>query len=239
MITTETIQVLVKKYQTQEINIWREYFQHLFLSYFYQQEHTDVIYFKGGTALRLIYQSPRFSEDLDFSSSLKNIKKIEQAIVATLVEIEREGIGTELREATTTTGGYIAIIHFRNNGNVTVIQLEISLRSSKEEGATTTIVSDFVPPYKVVQTSQSYLVAGKIAALLSRKKPRDFYDFYFILRAGLFSEKQKKLLPEVLKTFKVVHIRFDQELKRLLPKSHWPIIRDFSASFEREIKRFL
>src|SRR3989344_2510398 len=110
MITAETIQALARKYQTEEINIWREYFQHLFLSYFFRQEHADKIYFKGGTALRFIYQSPRFSEDLDFSSSLKDTKKIEQAVITALAEIERERVDTELQHATRTAGGYLAIM---------------------------------------------------------------------------------------------------------------------------------
>lgn len=239
MITAEVIQTLAKKYQTEETNIWREYFQHLFLSYFYRQEHTDKIYFKGGTALRLIYRSPRFSEDLDFSSSLKNIKKIEQAVIAALAEIEREGISTELEQATKTTGGYLVIIRFKSSGGIIAVQLEISLRNGKERGETTIIISDFIPPYPVIQLSQAQIVKGKITALLSRKKLRDFYDFYFILRANLLPEKQKEVLQKILKAFNTADIRFNQELKRFLPKSHWPVIRDFPAAFEREIKRFL
>ncbi len=239
MITAETIQALARKYQTEEINIWREYFQHLFLSYFFRQEHAGKIYFKGGTALRFIYQSPRFSEDLDFSSSLKDVKKIEHAVIAALAEIEREGVGTELEQAAETTGGYLAIIRFKNNGKTTAIQLEISLRNGKDSGDTTTITNDFIPPYTIVQLSQAQIVEGKVAALLSRKKPRDFYDFYFILRANLLPGKQKEVLQKILKTFSTINIRFDQELKRFLPKSHWPVIRDFNAAFEREIKRFL
>lgn len=61
MISEEEIQRLASKYQTSEGNIRREYFQHLFLSYFYQQPKAADIFFKGGTALRLLYQSPRFS----------------------------------------------------------------------------------------------------------------------------------------------------------------------------------
>ncbi|MBI4675942.1 MAG: nucleotidyl transferase AbiEii/AbiGii toxin family protein [Chloroflexi bacterium] len=62
------------------------------MSYFYQQPQTDRIYFKGGTALRTLYDSPRFSEDLDFSSSLTSIRPMEQAVLETLAEIERENI---------------------------------------------------------------------------------------------------------------------------------------------------
>lgn len=240
MITREALLILAKKYQTEEVNIWREYFQHLFLFYFYRQEHTDKIYFKGGTALRLVYQSPRFSEDLDFGSSLKDVKKIEQAVIAALAEIEREGVGTELEHATATTGGYLAIIRFKNNGGSIAIELDISLRNGKKKkGEITTIVNDFIPPYTITQLSLTQMVEEKIVALLSRKKPRDFYDFYFILRANLFPEKQKDILQKILKAFKTTSTSLDKELKRFLPKSHWPVIRDFSATFERELKRFL
>ncbi len=89
MITNEHMRVLAIKYQSTELNIRREYLQHLFLSYFYQQPATDTVYFKGGTALRIIYQSPRFSEDLDFSTAHSGTKEIEQAILRTLYAIER------------------------------------------------------------------------------------------------------------------------------------------------------
>jgi len=76
MISNEALQALATKLQTTELNVRREYFQHLFLSYFYQQPLTDRIYFKGGSALRMLYHSPRFSEDLDFSSSVTGLLRI-------------------------------------------------------------------------------------------------------------------------------------------------------------------
>lgn len=240
MITAEIIQTLSKKYQTETVNIWREYFQHLFLSHFYKQPEAGDIYFKGGTALRLIYQSPRFSEDLDFSSSIKNIKKIEHAVINTLTEIEREGVDMELTEATETTGGYLATMQFGNNGDRIATRIEISLRSNKkDEGELVTIASDFVPPYTLVQLVQEKMVEGKITALLSRKKPRDFYDFYFLLRANMIPIKSKELLQDVLDALQASHIRFDHELKQFLPQSHWPMIRNFKASLEREIRKYL
>lgn len=68
MITQDTIKKLATAHQTSEFpNIIREYFQHLFLSLLYRVEGAENILFKGGTALKIIYKSPRFSEDLDFS----------------------------------------------------------------------------------------------------------------------------------------------------------------------------
>ena len=240
MITAEIIQTLTKKYQTEAANVWREYFQHLFLLYFYKQPEASEIYFKGGTALRLIYQSPRFSDDLDFSSNAKDVKKIEHAVINALAEIEREGIATELTEATETSGGYLATIRFRNNGERIATRIEISLRNGKKErGELVTIAGDFIPPYAIVQLTQAQLVEGKIAALLSRHKPRDFYDFYFLLRANMIPVKSKTLLQGALDALRASNIRFDYELKRFLPQSHWPMIRNFKGALEREIKRYL
>lgn len=259
MISKEAIKKLTDKYQTFEPNVWREYFQHLFLSYFYQQPETDKIYFKGGTALRFIYNSPRFSEDLDFSSATQNTKAVEEAIIRALSEIERERIKTALREAKLTASGYLVNAIFKNNGGIIKIQMEFSFREKKGEGGvkktittddfkemamtnitatTTAIVGDFVPPYTVVQLAKEELIDEKIQALLIRKKPRDFYDLYFILRADLLPVEERKVLMEVLKALRGTNIQFEKELKQFLPKSHWMIIRDFPATLEREIKRF-
>jgi len=67
MLDREIIRKLALQHQTTEINIAREYVQHLFLSVFYQEPDSEKVLFKGGTALRITFQSPRFSEDLDFS----------------------------------------------------------------------------------------------------------------------------------------------------------------------------
>ena len=68
MISEDTIQAIAKKEQATELNVRREYFQHVFLSHLYRQSESDQTYFKGGTALRLIYRSQRYSEDLDFDT---------------------------------------------------------------------------------------------------------------------------------------------------------------------------
>jgi len=192
MIDQDQIKKLAVSYQTLELNVRREYYQHLFLSYFYQQSNGGKVYFKGGTALRIIYGSPRFSEDLDFSTDLRDIKILEQAILSTLQEIEREGIDVSLEEAKETSGGYLAVIGFEMGEGVVLIQLEISLREGGKKGEVVTIANDFISPYTIVSLGREQLVGEKIRALLTRQKPRDFYDLYYILRSGLLSLDQKK-----------------------------------------------
>lgn len=215
----------------------REYLQHLFLSYFYQLPQSNEIYFKGGTAFRIVYQSARFSEDLDFSTNRANIPGIEDCLLKILEKIEKENIEATLQEAKTTTGGYLAVIDFKLFGKTIPIRIEISFREKGDKGELVTITSDFMPPYRVIVLREDQLVAGKMRALCSRKKPRDFYDFYFILRKQLPIPDKKILFPEVLDALRFSRINFAVELKQFLPKSHWMIIKDFKITLEREIRR--
>ncbi len=239
MISNDTIRELAHKYQTTELNVRREYVQHLFLSYFYQKPQTDKIYFKGGTALRILYDSPRFSEDLDFSSSLTTIHPIEQAVLETLAEIERENIRPELSESKRTSGGYLAIMTFQLGADTVSLQLDISLREGRKQGEPITVASSYIPAFTVISLAREQLIKEKLTALLARKKARDFYDLYFILRANLLPTKERSVLTQSLETLRESDINFEKELKQFLPKSHWALIRTFRTTLEREIQRYV
>ena len=239
MLSQDQIKNIANKYQTTELNVKREYFQHLFLSYFYQQPEVDRIYFKGGTALRIIYNSARFSEDLDFSSSYTGVEEIEKALESTLNQIEKEGIEVDLEEAKTTSGGFLSLVHFKTADERISIRLEVSLREGEKKGEVVTVAGDFIPPFTIVSLERSQLVDEKIQALLSRKKPRDFYDLYFILRKDLLPPQKKDILSEALKTLASSDINFEAELKQFLPRSQWAIIRNFKSTLETEINRFI
>jgi len=113
------------------------------------------------------------------------------------------------------------------------------MREGDKTGEVTTIINDFVPTYTVMVLSKDELVNEKMRALFNRQKARDFYDLYFLLRANLVGENSKATLQAVLDALHGTTIRFDRELKRFLPKSHWPIIRELRSALEREIQRYL
>ena len=239
MVAQDQIRRLSTKYQTSELNVIREYLQHLFLSYFYQLPQSTDIYFKGGTALRFVYQSARFSEDLDFSTNKGNIPGIEDRLLEVLGKVEKENIQATLQEAKTTSGGYLAIIDFVLLDQRVPVQIEISFREKVVTGEVVTVTSDFIPPYNLVILAFDQLVSGKIRALKARRKARDFYDLYFILRKQLPIPDKKDVLSEVLHALHSQDINFEVELKQFLPRSHWAIIRDFKNTLEREIDRFI
>lgn len=237
MISQDLITQLTNKYQTIEVNVSREYFQHLFLLYFYQQPKASTVYFKGGTALRIIYQSPRFSEDLDFNAAGLDTKTIEEIILDTIAQIQKEDVSVNIQESKETSGGYFATLEFE--GKV-AINLQISFRETETRGDIFTVLNDFIPPYTIVTLAVEQLIGEKMRALLDRKKPRDFYDLYFIIRdPRLRPYLPKERFREALEMFKNTDINFEFELKRFLPKSHWVVIRDFNRVFEREIQAFV
>ena len=244
MISPDFIKKSAVLKQTTEINILREYLQHLFLSFFYQEKDSDQILFKGGTALKFVYGSPRFSEDLDFSAKILKPSKIEKILTEALLKIERENVKVELNEAKTTSGGYLAIYRGSFLEQEISIQLEISLRKEAGAGEAALINQDFIPPYTLMHLAEKKLTAEKLKALLTRAKFRDWYDLYFILRKGLEIDFKifnfgKKALGEKLlkKTRNLKEREILRELKVLLPVSHRPVLKNFKAVLEREIKR--
>lgn len=245
MISQSILQSLAKKYQTSEFpNIAREYFQHLFLSGLYKLEDSEKLLFKGGTALRIIYGSPRFSEDLDFSIiGLKQSqykKFIEDIFTKTLSDIELTGVWVELgAKPGPTSEGYYADASFKMYDYPSaIVSINISGRKKASAAEIDLIPNDFVAAYNIYHLSQKELVEEKVFnALLQRKKARDFYDLYFIMRKGLLDLEQKRRLKTQSNFIKSTaeQINFKKELSVFLPVDQQIIIKNFKANFIREL----
>lgn len=246
MISIETLEKLSRQYQMGIFpNVIREYFQHIFLGELYKLPNSEKLLFKGGTALRIVYGSPRFSEDLDFSlfgvASHEVKLFIEELFLKTLSEIEKMGIQVKLGERFgTTSGGYLGIATFQMFDYQPIgVEINISTRSGVIiKGEVDSISNNFVPTYTINHLPQNELIDEKIfGALIERKKPRDFYDLYIIMRQGRLSPEQKKKLA-MKKDFIIIEakqINFKNELSTFLPIDQQGIIRDFGATLEREL----
>ncbi len=240
MIDRDFIRKITTKYQTTSLNVLREYSQNLFLSQLYLQKDSDFMLFKGGTALRLIYNSPRFSEDLDFTAVKMSRLKIENLIQNALVEIEKFGIDIRIDEFSATSGGYIGFMTLAILEEKVSLELNISRRiAGSGKGEVTLISNEFVLPYNLIQLSRRELVGEKIKALLERSKPRDFFDLYFILRSNLLPAQEKRILHRVMDRLRNTEYNFDRELKIFLPKSYHGLIKGFKSTLQREIEKLV
>jgi predicted nucleotidyltransferase component of viral defense system len=224
------------KNQTTLKNVSREYVQHLYLSNFYQLKKSEHFFFKGGTALRLVFRSPRFSEDIDFTAS-SNSGLFEDLFQDTLTRIEQEGLRIDLEESKQTTGGHLAIINVAVYNEPITIKIEASQRKKKTiQGEKSSVVSDMFPSYTVQILDQQTLVSEKIEAFLTRHKIRDFFDLYYILRARLGTKSVAEKKNEILKTIATTKQDF-KDLKQFLPKNFWPIAEDLKRNLMSELKR--
>ena len=195
MISKELLlEAAKRKGLTNKEHIEKDYYQDLFLFHIYKQ--TNLLVFKGGTALYKFYQLPRFSEDLDFSvlqqSDIKailflTVEKIPHAKISEVKEM-RESILCKIRCPGIITAG-------------NTIRIDISTDNpvlSKFE------VKNYIPPYidinpfaaRVMNIQE--IIAEKIHALLARQKSRDVYDLFFILR---FTTLDKELVLRKLNHF--------------------------------------
>jgi predicted nucleotidyltransferase component of viral defense system len=239
MITEEEIRKLSIKSQTIPQNIGREYFQHLFLRSFYQQADSEKILFKGGTALRLVFDSPRFSEDLDFSGFKTNQREIENLLETTILAISLEE-KIELKEAKTTTGGYLSRFEGQIAGLKIGLGLDISLRNGRKMiGEVKTVPNTYLPEYTIITLPEEILFEEKIQAVLTRGKPRDFFDLYFLLRRGFGKIVKIDNRKEILKKIEDIDNRLiTSELKTFLPKSHHLLLPSFKKNLKQELEKF-
>ncbi len=239
MLSIKNLEKFTDQSQTSIQNVVREYCQHLFLSYLYQQAGSERLLFKGGTALRIVFHSPRYSEDLDFTGVNITQREVEEIFTNTLADIENTGIRIELEEGKPTTGGYLGIAIFQAYDRSVKVQIEVSLRNGKEvKGINSFIENDYIPAYTLVHLSKELLIQGKLDALMNRHKPRDFYDYFFLLSGNYPLAKEKDNLAKTRKLLTETTYNFRNELKELLPASHIMHLRDFKKILEQKILSF-
>ncbi len=173
--------------------------------------------FYGGTALRLLYNLDRFSEDLDFSL-LQPLKKfrLSSYLGSLRDEMESFGFSVEIGERQKNIETPIESAFIKANTRIHVIQAgvpkAIADRIHRNAVCKVKLEVDIDPPpyadfnvnyidYPVPFSIQAYsgpsLLAGKMDAVLSRGwqnrvKGRDWYDFAFLVR-----KKIPLLLPHL------------------------------------------
>jgi len=240
MLTKEQLFIIQNKFQTLKTNVLREYVQHLFLSSLYRTNGSENILFKGGTGYRIAYKSPRFSEDLDFSAGNISIREIEQIMINVMADLSNNGLMCEIEESKGTTGGYLAKLFAKIQEEKIPIGVQISLRQKVDKKYEIfDIINEYIPTYTALLLPKETMINKKIQAALTRSKPRDFYDIYFLLKNGILTSGQKNLLIQIKNVLSKKNITFADELSHFLPRSMKPVAISFPKSLLSELDKFL
>ncbi|MEJ5261177.1 MAG: nucleotidyl transferase AbiEii/AbiGii toxin family protein [Ignavibacterium sp.] len=78
-------------------NILREYLQYRILEIIFNLTLSKKLSFMGGTCLRIVYGTSRFSEDLDFDNFNLSIKEFEELSSIVKNELQLEGYNVETK----------------------------------------------------------------------------------------------------------------------------------------------
>lgn len=230
MITRSQIETLSNKYQIDRFTIMREFLQLTFLNYLYQHGKAGQIYFKGGTAIRLLFGSPRFSEDLDFSTSYdkKQIGEIMQDLEETMQK-ELPGIKILLLYSGKTGLRYrvkYQPLDFKYPIN---IRLDFNVVKKVEQTTISPLVTEFpITIFPLIShLSETEILAEKTCALATRNRGRDLYDVWYLLGKKVsldqkFVKINKKKLIKKIESYPQDRLNLD--LAQFLPKSQKQIM---------------
>jgi predicted nucleotidyltransferase component of viral defense system len=167
----------------------REYLQHKILALIFNSDYATKFAFLGGTCLRIVHQTNRFSEDLDFDNFDLSPDDFEQVAAFIQQGLEREGFQTEMEQVY--RGAYHCYIKFPNllhqaglSGHREA-KILIQLDTEPQNFPFTPeqfLLNKFDVFSNIRITPVDILLSQKITAFLKRKQPkgRDIYDITFI-----------------------------------------------------------
>lgn len=176
--------------KTTKLNLLREYLQVYILRIVHNRDYFKEIAFVGGTALRLLYKLPRFSEDLDFSliskrfSFEKFLKEIKEALSDSGYEVEMS-----FRDDASVNSAFIKFKNLLYEAEISPhlnqnLSIKIEIDTNSPHGYTPDVKTLlFYFPIELRTFSVESLFAGKCNALLTREftKGRDFFDLAWYL----------------------------------------------------------
>ena len=235
MITEEQIYFISKKNKINETVIFREYLQLLFLSEMYSKKQSKDIFFKGGTALHLLYKAPRFSEDLDFTVEMEE-KDFLDFIWQVFEDLSKKE-PVKFKERKTIAGkrflltGLPVVLPYK-----TFVNLDFSFREKVLDPQKSIIETDYPLLFTsyVYHLSRDEIFAEKIRAILTRKRGRDLYDLWYLITQG--ARLDKDLVKEKLKYYHLEDITKDkirEKFKKFSEKEFVLDMRPFVSVNER------
>jgi len=190
MISRTDLQEIARFKRLSIRNAERDYFLDLCLQTVSRHGHGLV--FKGGTALYKLHNLNRFSEDLDFSTEKRTVdlRDLQSEIVrsARLLGISAHpGEPEEHQQGTNLLISFNGPLYDGSKGTMTRVVFNLSLRERPQFIET----KMYVPLYKELGSFElkvlraDELLAEKVRAVLTRDKPRDIYDVWFLLNTGV------------------------------------------------------
>lgn len=226
------LQGYIKEFGIARDQILREEAEMEILGKFAQDKLSAKLVFYGGTSLRLVYGSPRFSEDIDLLVIKKTNFTEFKKFVVDLVKKHSNWTLKDMKDKRQTMSALINISDEKLKHAFSVkIEAHKPERKPKIETELALVKSPLsvAEPLLLVPTLKE-LQKLKELALVGRKKGRDIFDLWYIAQ----SQREKFVIPEKIPEYK--KREFENELKVFLPKKYYPVIIQLYEQLSKTIK---
>jgi len=214
------IQTIKKQYSAEVFRknpkaVLVEYLQYEFLDSIFKQSNSELLSFIGGTAIRIVYDSSRFSEDLDFDNLGLSYEKFITLIQGAVFDMKNKGFKIDFRFVK--KGAYHCYVKFSNllfENNISqhkdekiLIRIDTVHKNIVSQQRIFTL-NKFGIYRKIKVNKVDILLSQKLIAILERKreKGRDFYDVSYLF--GI----TKPNYDFIEKTLKISHKEFKIKL---------------------------
>jgi len=204
-----------KELQISPVEIMREEAEVIILDTLAQSPSAENLIFKDGTALRLVYGSPRFSVDLDFNQKGKiKIKELKNSL-----KKAAKRISGELKDFHNKRWTLFALLAINRPELKQAFSIKIEISKKKyflKSGdyslkAGRSPLTAFTPLLLTYSLERIY--QEKQLAIKTRDEPRDYFDLWYVgqklnrkpafphmkMHPGKFKGALSQLLPDYLK----------------------------------------
>ena len=190
-------------------NVAREYLQARLLSALQRAEAMIPLAFHGGTALRFLHNSARYSEDLDFALEREHARyDLRAYLEAIRRDLVAEGyvMDFKVNDRKTVHSAFVRFPELLFELNLAptrserlAVKLEVDTRPPQGAQLETTVVRRHVV-LQLQHHDRASLLAGKLHAILQRPflKGRDVYDLIWYLSDPTWSPPNLTLLNNAL-----------------------------------------
>ncbi len=162
-----------------------------FLLYALSDDRRSLV-FKGGTALYKFYNLNRFSEDLDFDVVGKRFD-VDKTIKKIIRNLELAGMQRTIFEKTeygNETNIRFAIrgpLYDGSKNSMSRVTINISKRERPISSLEKLLVATYpeIPSFELSVLDAKEIATEKIRCIMTREKPRDIYDLWFLSKKGI------------------------------------------------------
>jgi len=199
---------LAKSLKISVNQVVREYWEMVILREISQSRLADFLIFAGGTALRLAYNSPRFSDDLDFY--LK--KRLPFSVFRSAVSVIAKKYNLEITDLYSKYFTFLAEFKIKEDYLIQPFRIKIEVRGKIfKKDTELRLLNSATGNFQVLITVLTLpkIQELKINALKQRKEPRDLFDLWFIA--------QQLKIPFKKPAVKIDKKTLKQNLSKYLP----------------------